>query len=136
MNALPCTIYVAFTGALLALVAGARSAQMARVVALLTALTQQVGDGLQVEGVSLEVTDRAEAEARAREVAYADAVDRGTQLAALAGAGLGDPQAVLEGGYAEVPSGRQAMKASLESTSLEPGELVVSSSVTVTFQLR
>src|SRR3954464_14264302 len=39
MNALPCTIYVAFTGALLALVAGARSAQAARVVALLTALT-------------------------------------------------------------------------------------------------
>mgnify|MGYP000573613328 FL=1 len=39
MNALPCTIYVAFTGAFLALVAGARSAQAARVVALLTALT-------------------------------------------------------------------------------------------------
>lgn len=39
MNALPCTIYVAFTGALLALAAGARSAQAARVTALLTALT-------------------------------------------------------------------------------------------------
>ena len=39
MNALPCTIYVAFTGAFLVLVAGARSAQAARVVALLTALT-------------------------------------------------------------------------------------------------
>jgi NADH-quinone oxidoreductase subunit M len=39
MNALPCTIYVAFLGAALALVAGARSAQAARVVALFTALT-------------------------------------------------------------------------------------------------
>jgi NADH-quinone oxidoreductase subunit M len=39
MNALPCTIYVAFTGALLSLIAGARSAQAARVIALLTALT-------------------------------------------------------------------------------------------------
>ena len=39
MNALPCTIYVAFTGAFLALLAGARSAQAARVVALVTALT-------------------------------------------------------------------------------------------------
>ena len=39
MNALPCTIYVAFTGALLALIAGARSAMAARVIALATALT-------------------------------------------------------------------------------------------------
>ncbi len=39
MNALPCTIYISFTGALLALVAGIRSAATARVVALLTALT-------------------------------------------------------------------------------------------------
>jgi NADH-quinone oxidoreductase subunit M len=39
MNALPCTIYVSFLGAFLALVAGARSAAAARVVALLTAVT-------------------------------------------------------------------------------------------------
>ncbi len=39
MNALPCTIYVAFSGAVLALLAGARSASMARGVALATALT-------------------------------------------------------------------------------------------------
>jgi len=39
MNALPCTIYISFLGALLALAAGARSAATARVVALLTALT-------------------------------------------------------------------------------------------------
>ncbi len=39
MNALPCTIYVSFAGALLALAAGQRSAQAARLVGLLTALT-------------------------------------------------------------------------------------------------
>lgn len=39
MNALPCTIYVSFAGAALALLAGLRSAQAARVVALGTALT-------------------------------------------------------------------------------------------------
>ena len=39
MNALPCTIYISFAGAVLALVAGMRSAATARVVALLTALT-------------------------------------------------------------------------------------------------
>ncbi len=38
MNALPCAIYVSFAGALLALVAGARSAAAARWVALATAL--------------------------------------------------------------------------------------------------
>ncbi len=39
MNALPCTIYISFLGAVLALAAGARSARAARIVALLTALT-------------------------------------------------------------------------------------------------
>jgi NADH-quinone oxidoreductase subunit M len=39
MTALPCTIYVSFTGALLAWVAGMRSATAARWIALLTALT-------------------------------------------------------------------------------------------------
>jgi NADH-quinone oxidoreductase subunit M len=39
MNALACTIYVSFTGALLALAAGTRSAKAARWVALLTAAT-------------------------------------------------------------------------------------------------
>ena len=38
MNALPCTIYVSFLGALLALVAGVRSAAAARWIALVTAV--------------------------------------------------------------------------------------------------
>lgn len=38
MNALPCTIYVSFAGAILALAAGARSARLARWVALATAV--------------------------------------------------------------------------------------------------
>jgi uncharacterized protein YggE len=103
--------------------------------ALLSALVQAVGERLQIEGVSLEVTDRASAETAAREAAYADAVDRGTHLAGLAGSELGDPQAVMEGAYADPPVGR-AMKASLDAVALEPGELAVTSSVTVTFQLR
>lgn len=39
MNALPCTIYVSFAGALFALLAGMRSAAAARIVALITAAT-------------------------------------------------------------------------------------------------
>jgi uncharacterized protein len=112
-----------------------RCPDVAAAGALLADLAAAVGDRLQVDGVSLEVSDRSAAEARAREAAYADAVDRGTQLAALAGASLGEPQSVLESGYAEVPIGRP-MTASLEATSLEPGETAVTSSVTVTFQLR
>ena len=65
---------------------------------LLTALADAVGDRLEIEGVSLEVADQAAAQTRAREAAYADAVDRATQLAGLAGAELGDVQEVVEGG--------------------------------------
>ena len=103
--------------------------------ALLADLAAAVGERLQVEGVALEVADRSAAETVAREAAYADAVDRATRLAALAGASLGEPQAVTENGYAEVPVGRP-MKASLEPVSLQPGETTVGASVTVTFQLR
>jgi|GEM_PF-5539870 len=39
MNALPCTIYISFAGALAALVAGTRSAGTARWIALITAAT-------------------------------------------------------------------------------------------------
>jgi uncharacterized protein YggE len=102
---------------------------------LLAALAESVGDLLQIEGVSLEVTDRAAAETSAREAAYADAVGRGGHLAGLAGSQLGDPQAVTESAYADAPVGR-AMKASLDAVALEPGEMAVAASVTVTFQLR
>jgi uncharacterized protein YggE len=104
--------------------------------ALLTALAASVGDRLQLEGVSLEVTDRASAEAVAREAAYADATERATHLAGLAGSSLGDPQDVVEGGVVSfVGQPRMAMATKAE-VGLEPGEMSVTSSVTVTFQLR
>jgi uncharacterized protein YggE len=101
---------------------------------LLTALAEQVGARLEIEGVSLEVSDESAAAGRAREAAYADAVERAAHLAGLAGAELGDPQDVVEGGVASGPV-RMAMALSV-SASLEPGESTVQSSVTVTFQLR
>jgi uncharacterized protein YggE len=104
--------------------------------ALLAALAEAVGDRLQLEGVSLEVTDRGAAETAAREAAYADAVERGTQLAALAGSSLGDPQEVVEGGAVSILGQPRLAKAMAADVALEPGELAVSSSVTVTFQLR
>jgi uncharacterized protein YggE len=102
--------------------------------ALLTALAETVGERLQIEGVSLELTDRAAAETAAREAAYADAVERGAHLAGLAGSELGDPQAVTESAYAEAPIGvPRAVR--LKAVALEPGEMSVTASVTVTFQL-
>jgi uncharacterized protein YggE len=102
--------------------------------AFLTASAESVGDRLEVEGVSLEVTDQAAASVAAREAAYADAVARATHLAALAGAELGDVQEVAEGGAASGPV-RMARQMSA-AASFQPGETAVTSSVTATFQLR
>lgn len=104
--------------------------------ALLAALAASVGDRLQIEGVSLEVTDRAAAETASREAAYADAVERGGHLAGLAGASLGEPQEVVEGGAVSVIGQPRLAKAMSADAALEPGEMSVSASVTVTFQLR
>jgi uncharacterized protein len=102
--------------------------------ALLSALAESVGERLQIEGVSLEITDRSAAETAAREAAYADAVERATHLAGLTGAVLGDAQDVVEGG---VPPGVPRMaKALAADVALEPGEQAVAVAVTVVFQLR
>lgn len=103
--------------------------------ALLGALAESVGDRLQVEGVSLEVADRSSAETEAREAAYADAVMRAGHLAGLAGATLGDPQEVVEGGAVSIIGQPRAAKALASEIALEPGETSTSASVTVTFQL-
>lgn len=103
--------------------------------ALLGALAEKVGDRLQVEGVSLEVADRSRAETAAREAAYADAVARAGHLAGLAGATLGDPQEVVEGGAVSIIGQPRAAKAFAAEVALEPGESSTTASVTVTFQL-
>jgi uncharacterized protein YggE len=105
--------------------------------ALLSALAESVGDRLQLENVSVEVADRGPAETAAREAAYADAVERATRLATLAGSALGDPQEVVEGGAVSIVGQPRTAKAvAMADVGLEPGELSVTSSVTVTFQLR
>jgi uncharacterized protein YggE len=102
---------------------------------LLTALADEVGDRLEIEGVSLDVADQTEAVVAARGAAYDDAVGRATQLAGLAGAELGDVQHVVEGGSGGAPVARVAQEMS-DSASFQPGESAVGCSVTVTFQLR
>ena len=111
-----------------------RCADIGAAGALLGALAESVGDRLQIEGVSLEVRDRSVAEAAAREAAYVDAVERGRQLAGLAGAELGEPQQVVEGGVVELGQPR-LLRAAAADVALEPGEMSVTAAVTVTFQL-
>jgi uncharacterized protein YggE len=103
---------------------------------LLAALADAIGDRLEIEGVSLEVSDQAAATTAAREAAYADAVERATHLAGLAGAGLGDVQEVVEGGGGSAVGPVRAAQALRAAASFQPGESAIGSSVTVTFQLR
>jgi uncharacterized protein YggE len=112
-----------------------RCPDVAAAGALLSALAESAGERLQIEGVSLEVTDRSAAETAARGAAYADAVERATHLADLAGAVLGDAQDVVEGG---TPPGvpRMAKALAAADVALEPGEQAVTAAVTVVFQLR
>jgi hypothetical protein len=103
--------------------------------ALLADLAASVGDRLQIEGVSLEVADRSGAESAAREMAYRDAVERAGHLAGLAGATLGDPQEVVEGGAISLVGEPRFAKAVAADATLAPGEMSVTSAVTVTFQV-
>jgi hypothetical protein len=102
---------------------------------LLTALADAVGDRLEVEGVSLEVADQSAAVVAAREAAYADAVERATHLATLAGTELGDVQDLVEGSGSGGGPLRAARALSADA-SFQPGETAIGSSVTVTFRLR
>ena len=106
---------------------------------LVATLVSEVGDRLQIEGVALEVSDPAAAQASAREAAYADAVARAAHLASLAGASVGEVQMASEG-IMHVPpmvsdGAATAAYASKREVGCEPGQAAVSASVTVTFQL-
>ena len=104
--------------------------------ALVTALAADVGHRLQVESVSLVVSDPSAATGTARELAYADAVGRAEHLAGLAGAALGDVQSVSEGGgQGDVPMGVSFDRAMKSEAAFEPGQRAVATSLTVTFEL-
>ena len=103
---------------------------------LVGALAAEVGDRLQIEGVSLEVSDPAAAQTAAREAAYADATARAEHLAGLSGATLGEVLQLVEGGGAMPLMGAAPMfAAAARDVAFEPGESTLNSSVTVTWLL-
>jgi len=101
---------------------------------LLAALVGAVGDRLQVEGVTLQVSEPGALVTAAREAAYADATARATHLAGLAGATLGAIVSVAEGGGHDVPMVR-AVSMKADSAGFQPGESSIGASVTGTWLL-
>ena len=101
---------------------------------LLGRLADRVGDRLQVEGVELTVRDPSAALGRAREAAFADARAKAEHLAALAGATLGQIEAVAEGGgWSPAPVAFSALGKA--DVGLQPGETTLSTSLALTWSL-
>ncbi|MGN0064029.1 MAG: SIMPL domain-containing protein [Nocardioides sp.] len=101
---------------------------------LLRELAHEVGDGVQVDDVSLQVSDDSAAVVTAREAAFADARSRAEHLAGLSGATLGAVEQIGEGGYA-APAPRGAVFAMRADAQVAPGETTVGVDLTVTWQL-
>lgn len=106
---------------------------------ILESAAAAVGNALLVDQVRLDVADRRDGQARAREAAFADARAKAEQYAALAGCTLSEVLGVAEAGSAPVGAPRLAMKAMSADLSggmpVEGGDLEIAASVTVTWQL-
>ncbi|GEK21334.1 SIMPL domain-containing protein [Cellulomonas xylanilytica] len=91
------------------------------------------GEPARMDGIRLEISDPTEPRARAREAAWADAVARATQWAALSGRSLGEVQWVTEGGSDAAPLrlSRGMGVAKATSVPVEAGQQTVSADVTV-----
>lgn len=109
-------------------------ADLAAAGTLLGELAHEVGEGVQVEDVSLQVSDTAAAVVAAREAAFADARERAEHLAALSGSRLGEVLAIGAGEGAGGPVPRGAAFALTEAR-IAPGETTVPVSLSITWEL-
>lgn len=99
--------------------------------ALIDALVAGLDEGLQIEGVSVEVADPLAALERAREAAWLDAERRAEQLADLADGQLGPVLSVEE----VADHGGVALKRMVASAPLVPGETELSAALRITWRL-
>lgn len=97
-----------------------------------------VGNALLVDGVRLDVADRSDGLRRARDAAFADALAKAEQYAALSGCELGPVLDVVESGAMPVPMPRMAMamRDSAAGMPIEGGDLELHASVTIRWVLR
>lgn len=103
--------------------------------ALVEELATRVGDRLQVDGVSLGITDAGVAVHFARSAAFADALARAEHLAALAGVTLGDVQSLVESVGSGGPIPRDFDALAKGEVVLQPGEGSLGQWVTVTWAI-
>jgi uncharacterized protein len=98
------------------------------------------GDNAQVLGIAFTIDDPEELHTQARELAVRDAREKADTLAGAAGVSLGAPTAIIEGGGG-IPVDRLRAPAAMEfaqdgaSTPIQPGELDIVISVTVTWSI-
>lgn len=107
---------------------------------ILAAGAAAVGNALLVDQVRLDVYARDDAQRQARDAAFANARSKAEQYAALAGAELGEVLGVAEFGAAPFGAQRQvkqsgAMAMAASGMPVEGGDLDVSTSVTLTWEL-
>ena len=106
---------------------------------VLEAAAGAVGNALLVDSVRLDVADRADGLRRARDAAFADALGKAQQYAALSGAELGTVLGVAEAGAVPLEGRRMNMLAMAADAAggmpVEAGELDLGATVTVTWEL-
>ncbi len=106
---------------------------------ILEAAAAAVGNSLLVDQVRLDVSDRSAGLREARDGAFADARAKAEQYAALADRQLGAVLGMAEAGSVPVAAGRMKMMAMAADSSggmpMEGGDLDISTSVTVTWEL-
>jgi hypothetical protein len=99
------------------------------------------GDGVRVDGVEPGIEDDAELRVRARELAWADALDRATRLAALAGRELVRVAGIVEGSghpSIDVPMAKTVLMGlppGAGDVSVRPGDVDVVVALTVQWEL-
>jgi uncharacterized protein YggE len=102
---------------------------------VLAAAIEAGGDASRMHGLSLAATATQQALASARDAAWADAVARANQYAALAGRDLGAVISVSELGQSDTPVPKAARRAALSTAHLEPGSQTIQASIAVRWQL-
>lgn len=111
-----------------------RSDDVARAADLVAACVEAGGDEARLQSASFEHSDPTALLVEARESAFADALARASQLAALAGRALGPVQRIIEGEPAWVPLRRDKAAITLASMpQMDAGTSDVSVTVTVTW---
>lgn len=101
------------------------------------------GNNAQIQGISFTIDDPSELQEQARKAAVEDAKRKADVLASAAGVSVGGPISISEGALVVPPNyyyaadrAEAGASAPLPETPIEPGELDVSISVTVTWAIQ